>query len=211
MKCCRVNVFCAAILALLATVGIADAQLTLVPNGDFSTADGADWVFASVGAEATFPDTGGNPGGFGTIDQTASGWGGVLVSEASGSEGISLTSLGLVAGNTYTFSVDMINLGSGSGTADAGMKIENWNAGAIINDSTDQVFGTTSGWETYTFDWLVDSSATSLKFVPLMVGQADGSSVGFDNVGVIVPVPEPGTLGFIALGMVGLVARRRRS
>lgn len=199
-----------AVLACLLTAGMTQAQLNLVPNGDFETPGGVDWGFAGVGTTPSFPDMGGNPGGHGQIDQTAGGWGGVLVSEVSATEGHSLASLGVAAGMTYTFSIDMIDLAGNAPVA--GMKVENWAGGGLINDSGDVVFGVTTSWDTYQFDFLVDPGATSLKFVPLLVVQPVGSSVGYDNVGVIVPqvIPEPSTMGLVALGMAGALARRRR-
>lgn len=208
MKSSRLCTFGAALLAVLATVGVADAQLNLVPNGDFETAGGADWVFAGVGAGPTFPATGGNPGGHGTIDQTAGGWGGVLVAEDA-TLGLSLSSLGLVAGNNYDFSFDMISLGSGGEVA--GMKMESWDATSLLGDTGDVTFTSTTSWDTYTVNYTLDASAVGVKFVPLMVGQGVGSSVGFDNVGVIVPVPEPGSIAILGLGALGLITRRRRS
>ena len=156
---------------------------TLVPNGDFEIPAGASWGFAGVGAGPSYPAAGGNPGGFGKIDQTAGGWGGVLVSETSGTAGHSLGSLGVTAGGTYTFSVDMISLGSSLPTS--GMKIESWAGGAPLGNSGDVNFNITTNWATYTFDYTIHGSATSLKFVPLMVLDPIGAMTGFDNVGVI--------------------------
>ena len=156
---------------------------SLVPNGDFEIPAGANWGFAGVGAGPSYPATGGNPDGFGQIDQTAGGWGGVLVSETTATEGHSLASLGVTAGGTYTFSIDMISLGSTLPTS--GMKIESWAGGAQLGNSGDVNFNITTNWATYTFDYTIHGSATSLKFVPLMVGDPAGAITGFDNVGVI--------------------------
>ena len=193
----------AVILSVLASASVANGALNIVTNGDFSNGL-ADWGFAGVGAGPTSSLTGGNPDGYGTIDQTAGGWGGVLINDNDSPA--SLASLGLVAGDTYTFSIDMINLGSGAPVA--GMKIENWNAG-LISDSGNITFAVTSSWDTYTFSYTVDPAATGLKFVPLLVVQPVGSSVGFDNVGVEV-VPEPTSSVLLGLGALGLLARRRR-
>ena len=200
--------FGAAVLAGLLTVGMASAQLTLVPNGDFENG-GTDWRFAGVGAVDSYQGMGGNGGGHGQIDQTAGGWGGVLVAEQASGDALSLASLGVAAGTNVTFSIDMIDL---AGTAPvAGMKIESWNAGGLINDSGDVVFNITTSWDTYQFDFAVDANATGLKFVPLLVAQPVGSSVGYDNVGLVTPVPEPATAGLVALGVAAAAFRRRRS
>ncbi len=171
-------------LALVALVGIANAALNLVPNGDFAIAGGTNWVFAGVGATPSYPAAGGNTGGYAKMDQTAGGWGGVFVSEDSATAGRSLASLGVTAGGNYTFSLDMISLGAG--TPLAGMKIESWAGGSILDNSGDINFTTTASWATYTFNYTINPAATSLKFVPLMVVQPVGSIVGFDNIGVIV-------------------------
>jgi hypothetical protein len=210
----KLKLIVAALFAVFVTAGSADAQ-NLVPNGDFEIAGGVGWeASVGVGVEFSFPDAGGNGGGYGQIDQTAGGWGGVLVSEVDATTGISLDDLNLTAGMSYTFTIDMIDLTPTPGTnITAGYKVENWAGGVLINDSGDNPMMLTSEWATYTFDFLVDANTTSMKFVPLMVGQGGGSKAGFDNVGVFGntgAVPEPSSLALISLGVVGLVARRRR-
>ena len=166
-------------IALVVAVSVGNAALILVPNGDFSTSAGASWVFAGGGATIDYPTSGGNTGGFADMN-SAGGWG-VLVSQVNSTTGHSLASLGLVAGNTYAFSLDMKSL-SGAGVL-AGIKLEAWNAGSMISDSGDIKFSTTTSWATYTTNWTIPASATSIMFVPLSV---NGGRVGFDNVGVIV-------------------------
>ena len=199
--------FGAAVLGSLLMVGMASAQLTLVPNGDFENG-GTDWRFAGVGTAETYQASGGNGGGYAQIDQTAAGWGGVLVAEQSSGDALSLASLGVAAGTSRTFSIDMIDLAGNAPVA--GMKIENWNAGGLINDSGDVVFNITQDWETYQFDFTIDANATGLKFVPLLVVQPVGSSVGYDNVGVVSQIPEPATAGLVAMGLAAAAFRRRR-
>lgn len=167
-------------LTLLAFIGTAPAALNLVPNGNFETAGGASWVFAGGGATISYPATGGNGGGYAAMNSSG-GWG-VLVAQVNATTGLSLASLGLVAGSNYVFSLDMKNLGAGG--ALAGIKVEAWNAGSKISDSGDLKFNTTTSWTTYTTNWTIPATATSVMFVPLSV---DGGNVGFDNVGVIIP------------------------
>jgi beta-glucanase (GH16 family) len=164
-------------LALMAGVGVTQSALSLVPNGNFELAGGTSWVFAGGGATINYSTNGGNVGGFADMN-SAGGWG-VLVSQASPTEGLSLASLGLTAGSNYTFSLDMKSLGA-SGVL-AGIKIEAWNAGSKISDTGDRKFAVTTSWATYTTNWTIPPTATSIMFVPLSV---DGGRVGFDNVGV---------------------------
>lgn len=179
--------------ALWAMTSGAYAQLALVPNGDFASAGGQDWNGNTSGATISYPDSGGNPDGYGRIDSggSASGWGGVLVQEGgtgaypAEADGISLATLGLEAGEMYTFQWDMKNFTSGS-TLPAGIKLESWKNGSILGDGGDQLFATTGAWVTHTVDYTIDSEATALKVVMVNNQGYNGtSSVGFDNIGVL--------------------------
>ncbi|MEJ6634212.1 MAG: PEP-CTERM sorting domain-containing protein [Akkermansiaceae bacterium] len=202
--------------AVCAMASMANATLVLVTNGDFE-AGASNWGnFASAGTVVSFPATGGNAGGYGRVDNTTGGWGGGLVSPADnefpGNTGIPLASMGLVAGETYTFQMDMINLaGDGLG----GVKFESWGAAIISNSGDTPASGQSSSWATYTWDYTIDPAATSIKIVPLLTpgsnnaGGSINSSIGFDNVGVNV-VPEPSGFALAALGALGLLGRRSR-
>lgn len=204
----------AAILATCAGTTIANAVFVLVPNGDFSIPGGDSWNQAASGCTViTYEATSGNTGGYGKIDNTAGNWGGVFVAEGgsganpAGGGGILLGDLGLVAGETYDFSLDLIDFGAGG--AMAGVKIESWTDVGIISDSGDQNFATTSQWATYPFTgYTIEPTATRLKVVPVLAG-AGAVSVGFDNVGVTV-VPEPSSSLLACLGAFALFSIRRR-
>lgn len=204
----------AVLFATCAGTTVSHAVFILVPNGDFSTPAGDSWNQAgSGGTLITFETTGGNGGGYGKIDNTAGAWGGVLVAEGgsganpAGGNGIPLAVVGLLAGESYDFSLDLIDFGMGG--AMAGIKIESWSDVGIISDSGDQNFATTTQWATYTFaGYTIDPAATRVKFVPLLAG-AGNVSVGFDNVGVTV-VPEPSSSLLAGLGVLALFGIRRR-
>ena len=209
----------AALFAVFMTAGSVNAQFTLVPNGDFSVAAGDSWnTAASGGTGISFPAAGGNGGGYGEIDATAGTWGGVLVAEGgtgpapAGGTGILLSSLGLTAGDTITFQWDQIDL-LGNG-AIAGIKLESWVGGAFISDSGDQLFSTLGAWTTESFAYTIDPGADAIKVVMVQnqgFNGIGGGHSGFDNIGYFRPaVPEPTSLGLISLGVLGLVARRRR-
>jgi hypothetical protein len=195
-----------ALTALL--VGAAQAQLVtnLFPNGDFSGGGPtADWVEISGGGTFTYtyPGAGGNPDGHGVIDGTAAGGGwGIWVGGDSSS--LPLSAYGLVAGGTNTFLVDMKVLSSAPATNLGGLKIDFFNslnvpANTAPTASTgdiklgDSRFLPPVGndifdWETYGFRIPIPAGMQSFKVVPLWGG---GSSVGFDNIGVIAPASTP--------------------
>ena len=109
-------------------------------------------------------------------------------------QGIPLANLGLVAGNTYTFSMDMKNF---AGTGTGGLKLEAWNGGggAASNTGDMPATGSSTNWATYSWNYLIPVGTTSIKIVPLLTGASGGSnadSVGFDNIKVNnTPVPPP--------------------
>jgi hypothetical protein len=191
--------------AVLAVVGVASADI-YVPNGQFTTPDGADWVFNDNSVDVTYPATGGDGGGYGRMEENGNGgWGGVLVSEVNPTQGLALAPLGLTAGVESTYTIDMINLSGGAFVA--GMKIEGWNSvGGLTGDSGNIEFAPTASWATYTFDYTLPAGTTGVKFVPLLVVQPVGSTVGFDNVGV---VPEPATFGLLGLAGGAMIFIRR--
>ena len=184
-------------LALIALTTLAHAQFVLIPNGDFSSSEGQQWNGSTSDASISFPSTGGNPDGYGLIVSSGNGtgWGGVLVQEGgsgpypAAGNGISLETLGLVAGETYTFQWDMKNFTSGS-TLPAGIKLESWKDGGKLSDGGDKIFATSADWVSQSADYTIDAQATALKVVMVNNQGLNGpSSVGFDNVGLIQTEP----------------------
>ncbi|NQX01278.1 hypothetical protein HQ447_11520 [bacterium] len=194
-------------LTLCALLGVsisAHAAPVLIPNGDFATAGGSDFgFFESAPGVVSFPATGGSGdnGGYGLVNNTLGSWGGGLVSPSDflypGNTGIPLANLGLTAGQTYTFSMDMKNF---AGTGTGGLKLEGWNTGNISNTGDVAASASSNQWATYTWNYTIPANATSIKIVPLLTGASGGStadSVGFDNIKVNnTPVAPP---PFVAL------------
>lgn len=203
-------------LAIVASASMAQAVFVLVPNGDFAVAAGDSWNQAgSGGTVITYESTGGNTGGYGKIDNTAGAWGGVLVAEGgaganpAGGGGIPLADMGLVAGNTYSFSLDMISFGDAG--ASGGIKLESWSDTGILTNSGDQNSSVATTWDTYTTSYTIDAAATRIKVVPLTSG-GGAVSIGFDNIGVEnnLSVPEPSSTLLAALSALGFIGFRRR-
>ena len=177
-----------AIWAIIGGGGNALAAPVLFPNGDFETPAGANWGQSFGGNQViSYPSSAGNPGGYASIVSNEAGGYAVLIS--NNDQPYPLTSLGLVAGNTYTFTYDMI--ASVAGANKGGMKFESWTASGGISNSGDQrVTAASTGWASYTYTYTIAPTATHLKVVPLWT---PNESVGFDNIQVnntaIVPPP----------------------
>ena len=166
----------------------ANAAVTnLFPNGDFDSPAGVatPWIEVFGGGVTTYsyPTTGGNPGGFG-IMTNSSGWG-IWVGQASPTAGYAIGPLGLVAGGTYDFVMDMKNF---SGTGIGKLKIECWAGGVRINEGPEiSASGQSGSWVTYKFNRTLVAGTTDIMIVPIA---GTGSVVGYDNIGVIVTNPE---------------------
>jgi beta-glucanase (GH16 family) len=173
-----------ATLVTLLVVGFAEAAVTnLFPNGDFDSPAGVatPWIEASGGGTTTYsyPTTGGNPGGYGRLNN-ASGWG-IWVGQVSPTAGYAIAPLGLVAGGNYDFVMDMKNF---SGTGIGKLKIECWAGGVRINEGPEISASAQSGsWVTYTFNRTLVAGTTDIMIVPVA---GAGSSIGYDNIGVVV-------------------------
>lgn len=200
LKQARTGLFAAATAVVFATAGTASAQLTLLPNGDFENG-GADWSYASGGGTGTFEATGGNPDGYAAMD-AAGTWGVVFSSEDSDGGPMPLSTIGLTAGETYTFQFDAISAGGG-GTA---IKFESYTGDTEIGaaNTGDLAFAATAQWGTYTQSYTIDPAADGIKMV--FVSTADGT--GYDNAGVL-GIPEPASVALLGVGALALVRRRR--
>ena len=172
-------------LVLLLQAGFANAAVTnLFPNGDFDSPAGVPtpWIEASGGGTTTYsyPTTGGNPGGYGRMNN-ASGWG-IWVGQTSPTVGYAIAPLGLVAGGNYNFVMDMKNF---SGTGIGKLKIECWAGGVRIDEGPEiPASGQSGAWVTYTFNRTLVAGTTDIMIVPVA---GAGSSIGYDNIGVVLP------------------------
>ncbi len=179
-------------LAVFAMVGVANAVNTTnyVVDGQFESPNGdvGPWQNMFGGDTISFLSTGGNPDGCLQITD-ANSFGGVAYVNPPASNQPTLASLGLVAGQTYTFVMDMQIV---SGTSIGGLKVESWTDTASIGNSGDmRPLSGTGSWATYTFTYKIALGSTHLNIVPLW-GQ--NSTINYDNIGVIIPGPAPATV-----------------
>src|ERR1039458_9939307 len=179
-------------LAVLAMVGIANATNTTnyVTDGQFESPNGdvGPWQNQFGGDAISFLSTGGNPDGCVQISDSGS-YGGIAYVNPPGSNQPTLASLGLVAGQTYTFVMDMQIV---SGASIGGLKIESWTDTATIGNSGDmRPLSGTASWATYSFTYKIVLGATHLNLVPLW---GVNSTVNYDNIGVVILGPAPATV-----------------
>jgi hypothetical protein len=146
----------------------------------------ANWEQYSGNGTTTFsfPDAGGNPGGFAQITNT-DGWA-VIVS--NGAAIIPAEKFGIIEEGNYEFKMDMkIFAGTGLG----GLKVEFYDDSEQGLGDSGELFpvliGNGSTWETYTFEVFVFDGVTGIKVVPLWGSE---STVGYDNI------RTPGPAGF---------------
>ena len=178
--------------ALLGVVLNASAVGGEIPNGTFDAPAGAPgtWLPVSGGGGSftySYPTTGGNPNGYGIISHTSSGGFGIWV--ANNGAPLTLASLGLTAGQSYTFLQDMKII---SGTRIGGFKIDFF-AGATQIGSTGNLYPASGSgvWTTYSFPVTINAGADGIKVVPLW---GPGSSVGYDNIRIKPTAPFVGTI-----------------
>ncbi len=164
----------------------------LFPDGDFENGLGSWFELGSGGTFAfSYPTSGGNPDGYGIIDNSAADGGfGIWIS--NNEVPYTLDELGLVAGNKYKFTQDMQLL---SGPKIGGFKLDFTNAGENVSSSGElfpDLIGDGSTWETYTFEIDIPADVDGFKVVPLWGAE---SSVAYDNIGFdptpILPPVEP--------------------
>ena len=160
-----------------------------IPNSDFESGS-ISWLELKGGAATfSYPSTGGNPDGYGLIENDTN-W---AIWVANGGSPITLDALGINSGDIVTFQQDMrIFSGADIGT----LKIEFLNGAAFLSDSGEDrpaIIGDGSTWETYSFPVTIPDDADRLKIVPVA---GINSSVGFDNITFTTspPPPAPGEL-----------------
>jgi hypothetical protein len=149
-----------------------------IPDGDFETPAGGagSWLPVSSGSYVySYPATGGNPGGYGVIDNTGGGGFGIWV--GNNGNPIPLTDLKIEAGKSYTFLQDMKLL---AGNKIGGFKVDFFTGTTNIG-STGDIFPASgsSDWATYSFPVTIKPGTDGIKIVPLW---GANSSVAYDNI-----------------------------
>lgn len=162
----------------------------VIPNNGFEIPGGANWSYFTDGFGLSYPATGGNPNGNAVIDATIPGGYGVLVS--NGNAPMTLASLGLTAGKTYTFQMDMKVL---AGTNPGGLKVEFVpTSSGDLRPSPAEIAALpnpVTSWNTYSFQVTLPPACTQILVVPLW---GVGSTVAFDNVRILLPPPPSSTI-----------------
>jgi hypothetical protein len=222
-----------AIAAALAIAGSAQASVNLVQNGDFETAIGnpntaagrgfdTDYAFRD-GSSNTQADNAHSMYDEGTwtigtnpfavhdlwIDQTYSNML-ILNGRTHDLPSVAWSQEFAVAGGTYDYAFDVINLYAGPGAShlnfdfstDGGLTFTNLNAVETQPPGDAGVVWHRSG----SFDVAQGTLRVSLRNT---MGDAGGNDFGIDNISVSAAVPEPATWGLMLMGFGGLGAMLR--
>ena len=181
------------IVAAIAMMAMAQAQATLIDFDEFETGPFTGILGTEDGF--TISATGGLP----YIDD----YGGVFGNPLNGffNDASGTTVFSFVSGGTFTF--DTLDLIGGMFDQDIADVIVVGYLDEVLQQS--DTFSTTIDWTTYSANNL--AGVTIDKLVVKM--PAFGTS-GDNLVLAAASGPEPGTLGLLGLGLVGLLARRRR-
>ena len=167
----------------------------VIPNLDFELGSAFWEFFGEPQTTFTFPSTGGNPDGFGRMNNNGDGFG-VLIPANDGI--IPIADLGLTAGNNVDLNIDL-RLFSGDNIG--GVKIEYYSGtagGFSTNDQTPDTFPTPidggADWETYSFtDLFVPEnliSGETVDGIKIVLIAGIGSDNGFDNITILPQVPS---------------------
>lgn len=171
---------------------MAHAAFGPIPNGDFESPAGEAGAWLPVSDPAgsfafSYPSDGGNSGGYGVIDHTSGTGYGLWV--ANNGNTIPLTELGLAAGRTYTFQMDMKRL---SGVGMGGLKVEFYTGATLIGHTGDmRPTEVAEDWTTFSFPVTIRAGTDRIKVVPVW---GPNSAVGFDNIRIKEPEPLAATI-----------------
>ncbi len=177
-----------ALLAVVFAASTANAQ-NIVQNGDFENGS-ANWTMTNFGI---YGFGGSNTAGTGCVSN------GCVSTQGQGA--FISQSLATDVGTSYSLS---FAVGEDSGPTSE-MSIF-WN-GVLVADVVNPANNSTV---TFTYDNLV---ATGTSTVLEVHGRQDPAGIYFDNFAVTAAVPEPSSYAmlFAGLGLMGLIARRRKN
>jgi len=194
----------AALVALLSAGSAFAAPVELLVNGGFEA------NHQSAGTWANYDNLTGWTGGSHGIELRNNVAGvaaqGVNFVELDTTHNSSMTqSVQTVLGQHYTLTFQFEDR-PGVAISSQGLSVD-W-GGVEIAHVNNSLNGT---WETRTYSLIGDGSAMKLKFIATGTSDSYGSSL--DNVSLTAAVPEPETYAMLlaGLGLVGVVARRRKA
>jgi len=194
----------AALVALLSGANAFAAPVELLVNGSFEANLQATNTWANYANLTGW--TGGSHGIELRNNVAGAAADGVNFVELDTSKNSSMSqSVQTVLGQQYTLTFQFENR-PGVAISSQGLSVD-WGGAEIahVNNSLN------GNWETRSYSLIGDGSAMKLKFIA--TGTSDSYGTSLDNVSLTAAVPEPETYAMLlaGLGLVGVIARRRKA
>ena len=190
----------------LALVAASSANANIILNGDFETgAFSPDWN-ASGNVQVAGPAANAFYFGGGSAAKN----GGFLVAFNGGNmapNGVISQTFGTSQGTEYAVTFDF---GATSGGFQKIMADILGANGSVLNSITATGTNAPADLQSFTFSFIANSNASTLRFTDFSTNNSINQDGLLDNVAVAA-VPEPTSIALLGLGLLGVVASRRKS
>lgn len=225
----KTNILATLLVSAGCVTGALAAPVELVTNGGFETGNLSSWTTSGLGS-GSCPSanndwnvsSSGSATGCSAVANPFGSFAAYVMNDGAGSVTYRLAqTFGVAAGTTggaFSFNLSSINTSSVDRTLT--VSLTNQTTLASINIYSASTYSGSTAWQTYSTDisaFLAASAGSSVLLAfdnSIAAAWTGPAGLGIDNVSVLAnvsAVPEPGSLALLGLGLVGMVATRRKA